>query len=55
MYLEKKGIEKLQNGILYYKKFMKWRAFDIENYIKMKNKTTVSVEPPYTIDCWTVL
>jgi hypothetical protein len=39
MYLEKKGIEKLQNGILYYKKFMKVKHFDIENlYIKMKIK-----------------
>jgi hypothetical protein len=26
MYLEKKGIEKLQNGILYYKKFMKVKS-----------------------------
>jgi hypothetical protein len=33
MYLEKKGIEKLQNGILYYKKFMSEEHFDIENLI----------------------
>jgi Fur family ferric uptake transcriptional regulator len=56
MYLEKKGHRKTQNGILYYKIYESEEHFDIENlYIKMKNKTTVSVEPLYNtielLDC----
>jgi Fur family ferric uptake transcriptional regulator len=57
MYLEKKGIEKLQNGILYYKKFMKVKHFDYrEPLYQNENKTTVSVEHTYNtiellLDC----
>jgi Fur family ferric uptake transcriptional regulator len=58
MYLEKKGHRKLQNVILYYKKFMSEEHFDIENlYIKMKKKNyRVSRATLYnTIELLTVL